>query len=120
MNIKTVGIISMVVVGAFIGGFKTHEWLMGIYFKEELKKYPKNNNNSVIFQTRQDAETVLSTLTDLVLDYGEATIADLRGLGGQNSRFTDSKKGWKDLSGTTITRAYKNYSLNLPEPISLE
>lgn len=70
---------------------------------------------SVIFDTRSDAEEVLSQLVDFVVDYGEATVADFYDLAGISGEFTDNKYGWESLDGARVERdTFGGYHIRFP------
>lgn len=76
----------------------------------------KHNFSDLIFETRGEAEEVLSNLVDLTIDYGQATVSDLYDLSDITSEFTDSKYGWTDLGSASVTRVREGYILTLPRP----
>lgn len=74
----------------------------------------RHNFDDIILKSRGEAEEVISCLVDLVIDYGEATVADLYDLVGITGNFTDNKYGWRDLSSASVSRVRDGYLLNLP------
>lgn len=76
--------------------------------------------NDIIFETRIEAENVLSSLVDLVIDFGLASVADLYDLCGLETDYTKHHWGWTDLSGASITRVRDGYILDLPKPYSID
>ena len=72
--------------------------------------------DEIVLDTRGEAEEVLSHLADLVIDYSEASVADLYDLVGITSSYTDNKWGWRDLRGANVNRVRGGYMLNLPRP----
>lgn len=79
-----------------------------------------HNFAEVTIEHRDEAEDVLVKMTDLVKDYGSASVADLYDLVDITSNFTDNKWGWTDLSGADIERTRAGYLLDLPRPKPLE
>lgn len=75
----------------------------------------RHNFDEIVLDSRGEAEEVLSCLVDLVIDYGEATVADLYDLVGVTGNFTDNKYGWRDLSSASVSRVRDGYLLNLPK-----
>ena len=69
---------------------------------------------------RGAAEEVLTSLINLIEDYGNATIADLYDLVGRTGEFTDHKYGWKNLASAGVERVRDGYRLDLPRPIFIE
>lgn len=82
------------------------------------------NWQNIIFECRTDAEDVLSHMTDLIKNYGRASIADLCNLVGISSANDDRQCGWYNLSGWyDLKSAYvqpvdKGYNISLPEPVA--
>lgn len=74
----------------------------------------RHDFDEIVLETRGEAETVLSHLVDLTIDYNQATVADLYDLVGITSNFTDNKYGWTDLRGAGVTRVRGGYLLDLP------
>jgi hypothetical protein len=71
--------------------------------------------DEIILETRGEAERVLSHLVDLVLDYRQATVADLYDLVGIQDEHVDHNWGWTDLRGAEVRRASGGgYVLILP------
>ena len=58
----------------------------------------RHDFDDIVLDSRGEAEEVLSTLVDLVEDYGVASVADLYDLVGIESTFVDTKYGWTNLS----------------------
>lgn len=75
----------------------------------------KHNFDEIVLDSRGEAEEVLSCLVDMVIDYGEATVADLYDMVGVTGNFTDNKYGWTDLSSASVSRVREGYLLNLPK-----
>lgn len=80
----------------------------------------RHDFDEIVMETRGEAEAVLSTLVDLVVDYGQATVADLYDSVGLDAAYTDDAYGWTDLKDASVHRARGGYVLNLPRPISLK
>lgn len=74
----------------------------------------RHDFDEIILETRGEAEEVLSHLVDLIIDYNQATVADLYGLVGISENFTDNKYGWTDLRSASVTRVRGGYLINLP------
>jgi len=74
----------------------------------------------MVYEDRRDAEMVLNGLQDRIGEYGEVTLADLYGLAGVTSSYTDSAYGWMSVDSARIAPCPGGYSLDLPEPIELE
>ena len=68
----------------------------------------------ILFESRQDAEEVLSAMVDLVEIYGVATVSDLYDLVGKTSAYTDRGFGWNALGSSRVVRMRDGYILDLP------
>lgn len=84
------------------------------YNRDETSR-KKRDFRDLEFETRGDAEEVLSGLVDLIADYESASIADLYDLCDITSTFTDNKYGWTDLSDASVKRGSNGYYLVLPK-----
>ena len=76
--------------------------------------------DDLIFDDRREAEDVLTTMVELVDQYGQVTVADLYDLVGQTSNFTDYKWGWDNLASASVARVRDGYSLKLPRAIPID
>lgn len=73
-----------------------------------------------IFATRMDAEEVLTTLEDMIDQYGSACVSDLYDACGQTtSNYQLNKFGWKNLSMASVVRVRDGYMLKLPKATAL-
>lgn len=89
--------------------------------KQIEKRNTVNDLNDVIFESRGEAEEVLSSLVDIVNDYEIATVADFYDLVGITGSFTDNKYGWDNFQGVTVSRARGGgYIINLPRPMFID
>ena len=78
--------------------------------------------DDILIETRAEAEEVLSQLSDLAYDYGQASYADLYDLVGISANFTDEKYGWfkGDLRTASVRRVRDGYLLVLPRASRLD
>ena len=75
----------------------------------------RHNFDDIVLDSRGEAEEVISHLVDLIIDYEQATVADLYDLVGITSEYTDKNWGWTDLSSASVSRVRDGYLLNLPK-----
>jgi len=80
----------------------------------------RNDFDDILFETRGEAEEVLSHLVDLTIDYGMASVADFYDLSGLESQFTDNKYGWTNLRDACTDRVRNGYIIRLPQPRPLD
>lgn len=76
--------------------------------------------DEIVLATRDEADTVIDRLFDLVSQYEVASVADLYDLVGATSNYTDQKWGWTDLRGAGVSRVRSGYLLDLPRPEPLD
>lgn len=96
------------------------------YYKSDSSSHNRSDNSSndknldykdLMFYERSDAEDCLSTLCDLIDQYGEASIGDLYDAAGitQDDNFAKNNGyGWKNLASATVRRVKDGYILDLP------
>lgn len=72
--------------------------------------------DSIIFDSRADAENVLDLLVESTMQYGLATVADLYELSGIASSYTDTDYGWRELSDARVERTRNGYIISVPRP----
>lgn len=75
----------------------------------------RHDFDNVIFDSRGEAEDVLSHLVDLTLEYGEATVAAFYELSNIEADFTDDKYGWTNLRDAYTERARGGYIIRFPQ-----
>ena len=75
--------------------------------------------DDIIFESRIQAESVLSDLRESIKDYGCATVSELLNFSGMSSHYTNAGIGWRNLDYVPITRIRDGYILNLPRATKL-
>lgn len=74
----------------------------------------------IIIASREEAETVLDRMFDIVSRFGSVSVADLCELTGIQSAMTDMKWGWTALEGAKAIRTRQGgFLLDLPVPEQL-
>lgn len=76
----------------------------------------------IIFDSKADAEEVISGLVDLIDGYGQATVIDLYDLSGvtpPSDMYNMDNYGWTNLGSATSVRNRDGYVLNLPRAVLL-
>lgn len=91
----------------YSGGSNTHIRMSSAGRKQ-------HNFDEIQFDTRAEAEKVLSVMEERILKYKSVTVADLYDLLGLPGDFTDDKWGWFDLSEANATRHRGKHILDLP------
>lgn len=91
--------------------------------ERERPRYERNSHHNfddIIFESRPEAEEVLSHLADLVADYGVASVADFYDLSGLDSQYTDNKHGWTNLRDAHTDRVRNGYIIRFPRTKPLD
>lgn len=77
-------------------------------------------DDSLVFESKSNADQVLESLYDIIETYGIASMADLYELAGLKSRnFSDTRLGWTDLDSAMVVRCRYGYLLKLPRPVAI-
>lgn len=71
------------------------------------------------FESKSDAESVISNLNEIIDDYGYATVADLRQLAGLPTDIIDQRWGWNNLIPIKVIQKRDGWQLAIPEPKGL-
>lgn len=74
----------------------------------------------IILPSRGDAEEILDRLSDLIDNYGMASVEDLYDLVGITASHTDNRWGWDNLHSASSKRVREGYLLDLPRPKVLD
>lgn len=76
--------------------------------------------NNLIFNEKETADAVLSTIKNIIKEHGFATIADIFSqIDEKDTTWIDNEWGWDDLSNVKIREDRSRYIIDLPEPILL-
>lgn len=104
------------------GGYKYH----GISTLNSAPKRQASNRRVTrdfreeIFETRADAEEVLSQMNELIEHYGNASVSDFYSAIGETPKYTDRKWGWTSLEGVGVRMAYGGFIIEMPRAEELE
>lgn len=75
----------------------------------------------VSFDSRTDAERVISSMMETIRTYQTVSIADLFSFSGVDASWADNKYGWANLEGARAIRGRDGrYYLDLPEPLPID
>lgn len=74
----------------------------------------RRETNDLVLATREEAETVLERMFDIISKYEVASLADLYELTGLPTSPIDNKWGWTYLNNTEIRQVRDGYLLDLP------
>jgi hypothetical protein len=74
----------------------------------------------IVFESRDDAELVLETMNELILQYGVVSVGDFYDLARvSTNNYATNKYGWADLRSCRIMPVRGGYVLKLPRALSL-
>lgn len=76
--------------------------------------------NEIIFESRSDANDVIDRMSDIIDQYGQASLADLNALIGASSNFIDDNWGWTDMGSFNVRQVRDGFMLTHDEPQSLK
>lgn len=76
--------------------------------------------DNIRFESRAEADEVLTCMCDLIDQYGSASVADLFDLAGLSCPHTYNKYGWTALRIAEIARVGGGYVLKLPKAKPIE
>jgi hypothetical protein len=78
------------------------------------------NVEDIVFNTRLDAEEVLSNMIDRINEYGVVTVKALYEFADLKSNYTMDSYGWYNLNNATVDRVQGGYLLKLPKPVVID
>ena len=76
--------------------------------------------DNIIFSSRGDAEAVLSTMMEILDQFGVVSVGDLYDLANVNTQnYTVNKFGWTNLRNAQVMRCKDGYILKLPKATAI-
>jgi hypothetical protein len=75
-----------------------------------------DNNYDIMFAERADAEKVIDSMQNCLLEYGVVTLADLSDMVGTSTKFEYHKYGWTNILHIRITHHKEGYLLRVGQP----
>lgn len=88
--------------------------------KQRSARHAEPERNEIIFDSRSDANDVIDRMSDLIDQYGQASLADLNALIGASSNFIDDNWGWTDMGSFDVRQVRDGFMLTHDEPQSLK
>lgn len=70
--------------------------------------------NDIVINNRGEAEDVLSSMDELIENYGSVSVADFYDLVGITGNYTDNNYGWTDIRSANVIRVRDGYMIKLP------
>lgn len=96
------------------------------YYNSDRKPVERNvatnpyKYNDVIFETRGEAEEVLSKMDEMVERYQLVSVADFYDMAGLSSEFTDNKYGWTNIRNAEAVRVRDGWTIKLPKAMPID
>lgn len=76
--------------------------------------------DDIILESRQDAEQVLDTLSEIAEKYGQVTVADFYDtVGVTGTGYTDNQFGWIDLRSARVEHVRGGFMIVMPRVVEL-
>lgn len=96
----------------------------GAYYERDERNTRRGragyNYDDIILSSRAEAESVLSSMDDLIQTYGIVSVADYYDLVGKTANFTDNNYGWTNISNVTVAHLRDGgYTLKLPRAVPI-
>lgn len=76
--------------------------------------------NEIVFETRVDAERVLSDLRHIIAQTGMVTVGELYGMVRMQATYTDERYGWNNLDNASVVRVRYGFVIKLPRPMEVD
>lgn len=77
--------------------------------------YPRSNRDDFILETREEAQLVLQSMSDIIESWDACSVADLHELlGWPVSPHTDNKWGWTNIDGARVLPVREGFLIDLP------
>lgn len=70
----------------------------------------------LVFQSREEADNVLTVMLDILDRYDKVSVADMNELSGLHSTHVDVKWGWTDLRGVDVRQIREGFIIDFPPP----
>ena len=74
----------------------------------------------LVFDTRSEAESVLSSMDELIDRYGVVTVADMCDLAGVTCNYTDNKYGWMNIASAQVVHGRDGYIIKMPRAVPVD
>lgn len=74
----------------------------------------------LVFDTRGEAKSVLSSMDELIDHYGVVTVADMCDLAGVTCNYTDNKYGWMNIASAQVVHGRDGYIIKMPRVVPVD
>lgn len=100
----------------------------GFYKSERDRRDPREGRmrggldyDDIIFDTRGDAEAVLTAMDEILQTYPFVTVGDLYDLAQvSTNNYAINKYGWKDIRAAQVVRVRDGYMIKLPRAMPID
>ena len=79
----------------------------------------KNELDDVVFDTRQDAESIVEKMNEIIDHYGYTTVADFYDLAGVDGSYINNKYGWTSIENASIKPVGHGYKILFPSALPI-
>ena len=120
----------LITIGAILTGSLYLSYKLGKYnkdkeFKSQMMSILKGSVDvtqprDILFDTEEEAQSVLDGLNCIVCEYGQVSIADLYDLVGERPMYSDTFYGWKNIDDVKIVKDKHGFQLTLPKTICFQ
>lgn len=88
----------------------------------DISKRGRANHDfsELVFESRQEAQGVIDILSDVIDEYGFASVSDLYDAAGITAEHTDNKWGWSNIRDAQVYPTRGGYLLTLTRPTPLD
>lgn len=96
------------------------------YYERKTDRYSSRNRkpsqslDDIVFDSRTEAEDVLSALLEDIDEYGVTTVGNFYDLVGERTNPSDFKWGWETLRSASVDRVREGYIIRLPRAIAVD
>lgn len=75
----------------------------------------------IVFESRGDAESVLSRMDELIENYGVVSVGDLYDMANiSTDNYTINRYGWTNIRNASVVRIRDGYVIKLPKPMPID
>lgn len=75
--------------------------------------------NDIIFETRGDAERVLSSMDEMMDKYGMVRVGDMYDMAELSCDWTANDYGWTNIRSAEVVRTREGYVIKMPRPVPI-
>ena len=90
------------------------------YASDRPKADTRFSYDELLFETRGDADTVLSQMEDMIDRYGVVSVADMYDAAQLTAPYTANRYGWTSVRNAQVTRVSDGYIIKMSRPSPIE